>query len=212
MVGSTAVAARADTIVVVEPMTASPNPSVQGQLVVFRIAIEHYCDYGGHPFAVYDGDNVIGYAQIPYPGTGFAAYAYGLLSVGSHRMRADTPYCWNTADHSSIVSISTNVLTQVVNPKPAPAPPPPPPSPPPPPPPPPSPSPTPSEAASPTPEASPSPPAAGKLVASPARVLTGSKMPGGLAAGAGLAVLVLGLGASLYWRRRIVTARRRLAE
>lgn len=104
-------------------MTSSVNPSVVGQVVVFRIELESWCAAGGHYFEVYAVTGtfptyqmqVLGYAPIPYAPAHAAYLQTSALAVGVHRVNARTPYCY--IEQGVTHELVTNELTQTVKPK-----------------------------------------------------------------------------------------------
>ena len=114
------VAASADTFVTA-PMTASPNPGISGQWIVFRIQIGNWCASGGRAFFLYANNQQVGTIYLPRSGTVATGGTYTRLGVGTYAMYASTPWCY--PNPGQIVSITTDTIIVSVKAKPSAAPP-----------------------------------------------------------------------------------------
>ncbi|MEA2644763.1 MAG: hypothetical protein QOG08_1789 [Chloroflexota bacterium] len=203
VLGSTTLAANAATSsFIYVPMTSSPNPSVYGQVVVFKIRTGTLCALGGH-LVLSENGNFIGIASMPKAPSVFAYFETSHLSVGKHQINAWSDQGCFTELNNLVTVVGTDLM-QIVKAKPKP---PPvvfrPPSP--------SPvsrpvaarSPRPSPSPSPTPVPTPSPEPVALLQEGSAPPNPGAPAtPGGLAAAA-ISIVIFGVlaGAAYRWRR-----------
>ena len=121
ILGSTGLTARADTSNIYDvPMTSSPNPSVQGQTVVFKIRVGTLCALGGH-LVLSENGNFMGIASMPKAPSTLAYFEYRHFSVGKHQINAWSEQGCFTELNNLVSVVGTSVM-QIVKAKPKPPP------------------------------------------------------------------------------------------